>query len=63
MDKKELREQLERDTKRFTEVYGGEVVKYAAPPKPERKPWKRRPSLRDLAYAEELRKAEDQRSD
>ncbi|KFJ91912.1 hypothetical protein [Pseudomonas aeruginosa] len=58
MDKSALREQLERDAKRFTEVYGGEVVTYAAAPKPERKAWKRKPSLRDLAYAEELRKVE-----
>lgn len=58
MDKSALREQLERAARRFTEIYGGEVVTYAASPKPERKAWKRKPSLRDLAYAEELRKVE-----
>ncbi|ESR00725.1 hypothetical protein F753_04305 [Stutzerimonas chloritidismutans AW-1] len=61
MDKAALREQLERDAKRFTEIYGGEVVTYAAAPKPERKAWKRKPSLRDLAYTEELRKIEQQK--
>lgn len=61
MDKATLQKQLERDAKRFTEIYGGEVVTYAATPKPERKAWKRKPSLRDLAHTEELRKIEQQK--
>lgn len=59
MDKKSIQLELDKAKQRFQEVYGGEVVVYAAPPAPERKAWKRKPSLLDLAYQEELRKAEE----
>lgn len=58
MTKDELRAELERQKQRFEEVYGGEVVTYAAQPEPERKPWRKRPSLLDEAFQEEVRKEE-----
>lgn len=63
MTKDELRAELERQKQRFEEVYGGEVVTYAAQPGPERKPWKKRPSLLDEAFAEEIRKEEKRQAD
>jgi hypothetical protein len=63
MTKDELRAELERQKQRFEEVYGGEVVTYAAQPEPERKPWKKRPSLLDEAFAEEIRKEEKRQAD
>ena len=58
MTKDELRAELERQKQRYEQVYGGEVVTYAAQPEPERKPWRKRPSLLDEAFQEEVRKEE-----
>ena len=58
MTKDELRAELERHKQRFEAVYGGEVVTYAAQPDPDRKPWRKRPSLLDEAFQEEVRKEE-----
>lgn len=63
MTKDELRAELERQKQRFEEVYGGEVVTYAAQPEPERKPWRKRPSLLDEAFAEEIRKEQKRQTD
>ena len=41
MTKDELRAELERQKQQFEEVYGGEVVTYAAQPEPDRKPWRK----------------------
>lgn len=51
-----MRRELERQTQRFQQIYGGEVVTYAAQPTPERKPWKKKASLLDEAYRQELEK-------
>ncbi|CAG8866627.1 hypothetical protein PS627_02023 [Pseudomonas fluorescens] len=56
--KDELRAELERQEQRYKEVYGGEVTTYAAQPEPERKPWRKRASVRDQAFAQELEKIE-----
>ncbi|MBV6286344.1 hypothetical protein [Pseudomonas aegrilactucae] len=56
MTKDELRAQLERQEQRYKDVYGGEVTTYAAQPDPERKPWRKRASMLDQAFAEELQK-------
>nr|WP_194718460.1 hypothetical protein [Pseudomonas typographi] len=56
--KEELRVELERQEKRFKDVYGGEVTTYAAQPEPERKPWRKRATVQDKAFAEELQKLE-----
>ncbi|MDZ5603459.1 hypothetical protein SJI00_11815 [Pseudomonas sp. RP23018S] len=58
MTKDELRAELERQAERFTGVYGGEVTTYAAQPDPERKPWRKRATIHDQAFAEELDKME-----
>ncbi|SNT02966.1 MULTISPECIES: hypothetical protein [Pseudomonas] len=58
MTKDELRAELERQKQRFEAVYGGEVVTYAAQPEPDRKPWRKRPSLLDEAFQEEVKKEE-----
>ncbi len=56
--KDELRAELERQEQRYKDVYGGEVTTYAAQPEPERKPWRKRASLLDQAFAQELQKIE-----
>ena len=61
MTKDQLRAELERQAQRFKEIYKGEVITYAAQPEPERKPWRKRPSLLDQAFSEELEKIEKQR--
>lgn len=63
MTKDELRAELERQKQRFETVYGGEVVTYAAQPEPDRKPWRKRPSVLDEAFAEEIRKEEKRQAD
>lgn len=63
MTKDELRAELERQKQRFETVYGGEVVTYAAQPEPERQPWRKRPSLLDEAFAEEIRREQKRQAD
>nr|WP_276583500.1 hypothetical protein [Pseudomonas sp. RIT-PI-S] len=53
-----MRAELERQEKRYKDVYGGEVTTYAAQPEPERKPWRKRASLLDQAFQQELEKIE-----
>ena len=62
--KDELRAELERQAERYKDVYGGEVTTYAAQPDPERKPWRKRASVRDQAFSQELERIEKElRSD
>ncbi|GGH88677.1 hypothetical protein GCM10007363_01960 [Pseudomonas fluvialis] len=56
VNKDQLRAELERQAQRYKDVYGGEVTLYAAQPEPERKPWRKRPSVQDQAFASELEK-------
>lgn len=56
--KDELRAELERQAQRYKDVYGGEVITYAAQPDPERKPWRKRASLLDQAFDKEIEKIE-----
>ncbi|QBF28286.1 hypothetical protein EXN22_22295 [Pseudomonas tructae] len=63
MTKDELRAELERQEQRYKDVYGGEVTTYAAQPDPERKPWRKRASVRDQAFAQELEKIEKELKD
>ena len=58
MTKDELRVELERQEQRYKDVYGGAVTTYAAQPDPERKPWRKRASLLDQAFTQELQKME-----
>ena len=61
MTKDELRAELERQEKRYKEIYGGEVVTYAAQPEPERKPWRKKASLLDQAFSREIEKIEKEK--
>lgn len=54
MTKDELRAELERQAKRYKDVYGGEVITYAAQAEPERKPWRKKSNLLDQAFNQEL---------
>lgn len=54
MTKDELRTELERQAQRYKDVYGGEVITYAAQPDPERKPWRKKANLLDQAFSQEL---------
>lgn len=56
--KEELRAELERQAERYKDVYGGEVTTYAAQPEPERKPWRKRATVQDQVFAQELEKME-----
>jgi hypothetical protein len=59
--KDQLRAELERQAQRYKDIYKGEVITYAAQPDPERKPWRKRPSLLDQAFSQELEKIEKER--
>ncbi len=61
--KDELRAELERQAQRYKDVYGGEVITYAAQPDPDRKPWRKKPSLLDQAFDKEIEKIEKERQD
>ncbi|KRW62628.1 hypothetical protein [Pseudomonas sp. TTU2014-080ASC] len=63
MTKDELRAELERQAQRFKDIYGGEVVTYAAQPDPERKPWRKRSNVLDQAFAKEIEKIEKELKD
>jgi hypothetical protein len=56
--KDELRAELERQAQRYKDVYGGEVTTYAAQRDPERKAWRKKPSLLDKSFERELEKIE-----
>ena len=56
--KDELRAQLERQEQRYKEVYGGEITTYAAQPDPERKPWRKKATVQDQAFKQELQRIE-----
>lgn len=59
--KDELRAELERQAQRYKDVYGGEVLTYAAQPDPERRPWRKKASLLDQAFQQEIEKIEKAR--
>ncbi|MBH9344235.1 hypothetical protein I5K76_20970 [Pseudomonas aeruginosa] len=61
MTKDELRAARAREEQRYKDVYGGEVTLYAAQPEPDRKPWRKRPSVQDPAFDRELQKIEEER--
>ncbi|MBA1272092.1 hypothetical protein [Stutzerimonas azotifigens] len=61
MTKDELRIELERQAQRYKTIYGGEVTTYAAQVEPERKPWRKKASVQDQAFKEELQKLELER--
>ena len=56
--KEELRRQLESQVSQHLEQKPDAVTLYAAERKPDRQPWKKRPSLLDQAFNDELARAE-----
>lgn len=56
--KDELRRQLESQVSQHLEQKPDAVTLYAAERRPDRQPWKKRPSLLDQAFNEELARAE-----
>lgn len=58
MTKEEMRAELERQEQRFKDLYGGEITTYAAQPDPERKPWRKRATVQDQAFKQELQRME-----
>lgn len=62
MTKEELRIELERQANRFQTIYGGEITTYAAQPDPERKPWRKRPTVSDQVFQEELQKMQKEQA-
>ncbi len=61
MTKEQLRAELEQQARCFVERNGGEVVLYAAQRKPDRQPWRKKPSLLDEAFQAEVQKIASQR--
>lgn len=58
MTKEELRAELERQANRYKQVYGGEVITYAAQPDPGRKPWRKKSTYSDEKFQRELERME-----
>ena len=63
-----LREQLAQAPEQFKSEQNGEVVIYAAQPAPEKRPWRKKPSIHDEVFAKELdsmrkQKAETEQGD
>ena len=58
MTKEELRAELERQANRYKDVYGGEVITYAAQPDPGRKPWRKKSTVSDQVFQRELERIE-----
>lgn len=49
-----LRAQLAQAVEQFKNEQHGEVLQYAAQPTPEKRPWRKKPSLQDEVFAREL---------
>ena len=50
------KDEIRADLERMTQAYQGESTLYAAQPLPSRMPWKKRQSLLDRAFSDELEK-------
>lgn len=58
MNKDKLREMLQQRTEVFQSVYGGEIVRYAAEPPPDKRPWRQKKSLLDESFDKVLEEEE-----
>ena len=54
MTKEELRKQLQEQFEQHLQVNPDAVTVYAAEPEPETRSWKKKPSLLDQAFAQDL---------
>ncbi|WP_242201825.1 MULTISPECIES: hypothetical protein [unclassified Pseudomonas] len=61
MTKEELRQQLQEQFEQHLQANPDAVTLYAAEPVPETRPWKKKPSLLDHAFAQDLAKIEKER--
>ena len=52
--KEELRKKLQEQFERHLQANPEAVTLYAAEPEPEKRPWKKKPSLLDKAFAQSL---------
>ncbi|MBH8731626.1 hypothetical protein I5J72_06195 [Pseudomonas aeruginosa] len=60
MTKDDLRKILDDQVEQFKNEHGGEVTVYPAQRKPDKQPWKKKPSLRDESFESSLQKTEEQ---
>lgn len=58
MTKEELRQQLQEKFEQHLQANPDAVTLYAAEPERETKPWKKKPSLLDQAFAQDLAEME-----
>ena len=58
MTKDELRQQLQEQFEKHLQANPDAVTLYAAEPEPETKPWKKKPSPLDQAFAQDLAEIE-----
>lgn len=58
--KEELRKQLQEQFERHLQANPEAVTLYAAEPEPEKRPWKKKPSLLDQAFTQSLSNVEKQ---
>lgn len=58
MTKEELRQQLQEKFEQHLQENPDAVTLYASEPEPETKPWKKKPSLLDQAFAQDLAEIE-----
>ncbi|WP_421560500.1 hypothetical protein [Pseudomonas sivasensis] len=58
MTKEELRQQLQQQFEQHLQTNPDAVTLYAAEPEPETRPWKKKPSLLDQAFAQDLAEIE-----
>lgn len=61
MTKEELRQQLQEQFEQHLQAHPDAVTLYAAESEPEKKPWKKKPSLLDQAFAQDLADIEKDR--
>lgn len=54
MTKEEMRQQLQEKFEQHLQANPDAVTLYAPEPEPETKPWKKKPSLLDQAFAQDL---------
>lgn len=63
ISKEEQRRQLDDLVSQHLEKKPDAVIRYAPERKPDRMPWKKRPSILDQAFSEELEKAEREKQE
>lgn len=60
MNKDDLRKILDDQVEQYKNEHGGEITVYAAQRKPDKLPWKKKPSLLDKSFESLLQTTEEQ---